>query len=156
SLPAADGRTGPAATLTVAGLSDKVAVWFEAGGQTRFHWAAESYPELARRIRRLRRLCSLGAPTGRISSEARALYRLLLPDGTGQASQVYVRARGVFEMIPLATFLLAGEGSSATFSFQPFGEQMPPAASIPPSHVRMTMIAATNVDPTFALPALPD
>lgn len=149
-----DQRISSGAILTVADLGEKVAVWFHSGQQTRFHWAASSYTEFSRSIRKLRRLCSLGASTSDISSEARALFRILFPEGLGAASRIFIRARGVFNILPLSAFSLLDEGNGAVFSFLPYGEQPGPVSTSPTKSMSITLVAATNFDGKPGLPAL--
>jgi tetratricopeptide (TPR) repeat protein len=154
AIPAAEA--GGPGVLTVADLGEKVAVWLESGGRVRFHWASQSAPELEREVRRLRRLCSIGAAPSQISSAAQRLYRSLLPGGPGGASQVWIRSSGVMNTLPLAVFSMLGEARDTVFSFLPFGRQTANSTVTPANAVRMTVVAATSFEPRPGLAALPE
>jgi tetratricopeptide (TPR) repeat protein len=154
--PASNSTSEAPAILTIADLGGQGGIWLESGGQIAFHWSQQPYPELAREVRKVRRLCSLGASTRDVSAEARTLYRILFPAGIGRASHVIVRTRGPLNTLPLEIFSLFDEGRNAVFSFLPFGEQTGALTANPLNAKRMTVIAATSIDPHHALPRLPD
>jgi tetratricopeptide (TPR) repeat protein len=146
------------AVLTIAPLrGGSAGLWLRLNEKCDFHWAPAGYFDLVSRVRRLRRLCSLSSVPPHIAiSEARKLYEILFPKGTGAASHVYLEVREELNAVPLTTFLPQGKGNGPSFSFLPFGRVDsggPAGDGI--VNKRMTIVAPTHFNPKLGLLELP-
>ena len=139
--------------VTFASLGGRLATWTTTPKGVEFRWCAWPFSELAARVRLLRRLASLReAAEARVADEARKIYGVLFPGGTGNVGTVYVEARGELNALPLSAFsYVAGKGHQA-FAFLPFGGQIAGAERAG----RATVLAATVFSPKLGnLPPLP-